>query len=282
MIVSGRSCIAETQSKEKKDTLRWGGAELVEVPAVPFKNPNNYVHIADRLAKRLIAEAGQTGMAGVLYANQWDNLANRRAHIETTGPEIWAQTGGKIDAFSCAMGTGGTLTGVGEFLRSKSPKIKICLTDPCGGAIYRYHPEGVLKAVGDSISEGIGQGRITGNMAGFKPDLAFEITDQIALPIMYDLLEHEGLCIGSSSAINVAGAMRVAKELGPGPTIVTVLADYGTRYASRIYNPSFLRSRNLPVPKWLDDTQKPSNAALLAAVKAVTMPVPPPTPAPAK
>lgn len=239
-------CIADTQSKEKKDALRWAGAQLVEVPAVPFKNPNNYVHIAQRLASSL----GQ----GVLYSNQWDNLANRRAHIETTGPEIWAQTEGKIDAFSCAMGTGGTLTGVGAFLKSKNSKVKVCLTDPRGAALVSYFRTGELKAQGDSITEGIGQGRVTGNMRDFTPDLSYEIPDTEALPVLYDLLEKEGLCLGGSSAINVAGAMRVAKDLGPGHTIVTILCDSGTRYASKLYNPSFLRSRNLPVPRWLDES----------------------------
>jgi len=252
-------CIANTQSQEKKDTLRWCGADLIEVPAVPFKNPNNYVHIATRLA----AELGD----GVLYANQWDNPANRRAHIEGTGPEIWEQTGGKIDAFSCATGTGGTLAGTAEYLRSMNPNIKIGLTDPCGAALVRYYNEGELKSVGDSISEGIGQGRITGNMQQFKPDFALEVSDHEALPVLFDLVEKEGLCLGSSSAINIAGAMRVAKLLGPGHTIVTVLADWGTRYASKIYNPTFLRGRNLPVPRWLDESRAKPVADLDERVK---------------
>lgn len=246
--------IADTQSIEKKNTLRWGGAQLLEVPAVPFKNPLNYVHVAERMAKQLREDAIREGRPPrVLYADQWGNLANRRAHFATTGPEIWEQTAGKVDAFSCATGTGGTLTGVGEYLRSKNKNIQICLTDPRGAVLVRHFNEGQLKSEGDSVSEGIGQGRITGNMGegGFRPDIALEVHDAPALAIAYDLLEKEGLCIGSSSAINVAGAMEVAKRLGPGHTIVTILCDSGTRYASKIYNPTFLRSRNLPVPNWL-------------------------------
>lgn len=254
-------CIANTNSQEKKDMLRLAGAELLEVPGCPFRNPNNYVHIASRLAEQLRAEGYR-----VLYANQWDNLANRNAHIEGTGPEVWAQTEGKVDAFACAVGTGGTLSGMGMYLRSKNPKVKIALTDPCGGAIYRYYKEGELKAVGDSISEGIGQGRVTGQLADFRPDLFYEIPDTEAFPVLYDLLENEGLCLGSSSAINVAGAIRVAKDLGPGHTIVTVLADSGNRYASKIFNPTFLRSRGLQVPRWLDETApRPAPLANLSA-----------------
>eukprot|EP00457_Paulinella_chromatophora_P010616 gb/GEZN01010725.1/.p1 GENE.gb/GEZN01010725.1/~~gb/GEZN01010725.1/.p1 ORF type:complete len:383 (-),score=42.31 gb/GEZN01010725.1/:36-1184(-) len=242
-------CIANTQSKEKIEALQFAGADVLQVPAVPYKNPNNYVHVAQRLAAKLSQERGGTG---VLYANQWDNLANRRAHIHSTGPEIWAQTGGKLHAFNCAMGTGGTLSGVTEFLKTKNKNIKSALTDPCGGALYRLFTEGELKSQGSSITEGIGQGRVTGNMVGLKPDLAYEISDEEALPVLYDLLRKDGFALGGSSGINVAGAMRVAKELGPGHTVVTILCDLGSRYASRIYNPEFLRSRGLMVPPWLD------------------------------
>jgi len=257
-------CIADTQSKEKKDMLRWAGATLVEVPAVPYSNPNNYVHVAKRVAAKL---------PGAVYANQWDNLANRQAHIETTGPEIWAQTGGKIDAFSCAIGTGGTLCGVGAFLRSKNPNIKIALTDPKGAALYNYYTKGELKSEGTSITEGIGQGRITGNLAAddFRPDLCYELSDEESLPVLYNLMQNEGLAMGTSSAVNIAGAMRVAQELGPGHTIVTVLCDLGSRYASKLYNPQFLRTRNLPVPPWLandetGDGQDSVGADLLSSV----------------
>lgn len=243
--------IGANQSQEKKDALVNAGAQLVEVPAVPYKNPNNYVHVAERLATKL---SEKHGGKGVLYANQWDNLANRRAHIMRTGPEIWAQTGGKLDAFSCAMGTGGTLTGVAEYLRQQTSEVKIALTDPCGAALVRYYNEGELRGEGDSISEGIGQGRVTGVMEGFSPDIALEVTDQVALPVIYDLMEKEGLNLGTSSAVNVAGAMEVARRLGPGHRIVTVLCDLGTRYASKMYNVNFLRSKGLPVPRWLDDT----------------------------
>lgn len=237
--------IAENQSIEKKNTLRHAGADLIEVPPVPFSNPNHFVHVAEKLAEAMGDKC--------FYADQWDNMANRQAHIETTGPEIFSQLDGKIDAFSCAMGTGGTLTGVGEYLRSQNSSIKICLTDPCGAALYRYYTEGELASEGTSISEGIGQGRVTGNMEGFQPDECYEIPDEEALPILYDLLEHEGLCLGSSTAINVAGAIRVAQDLGPGHTVVTMLCDAGTRYASRIYNPEFLKERSLPIPSWLND-----------------------------
>jgi len=242
----------------------------VEVPAVPFKNPNNYVHVAERLAAKLLKEKGGKD---VLYANQWDNLANRRAHIETTGPEIWAQTKGKIHAFSCATGTGGTLSGVGQFLKSKNKDIQICLTDPCGAVLYRHYKEGKSEAVGSSVTEGIGQGRITGNMKDFVPDLVYEIPDTDALPVLYDLMAQEGLCLGGSSAINVAGAMQVAKTLGPGHTIVTVLCDLGHRYASKLYNPDFLRSRSLPVPPWLDNRRvNPLKDELRHKLKEVVLP----------
>jgi len=242
-------CIASSQSEEKKNTLRRAGAHLVEVPAVPYRDPNNYVHVAKRLAEAI--ESNSEISYRSLYANQWDNLANRQAHEHGTGPEILAQTGGKIDAFSCAMGTGGTLTGVAKFLRSKLPDVKIGLTDPCGAAIYRYFKDGELRAEGSSISEGIGQGRITGNMEGFSPDLLFEIPDTEMMDVMLDLQRFDGLAVGGSSAINVAGAIRVAKELGPGHTVCTVLCDLGERYASKLYNEHFLHSKGLPVAPWL-------------------------------
>ena len=239
--------IPETQSQEKKDTLRLIGAELREVPAVPYKNPDNYVHVSERLAKELAAHQP----SGVLWANQWDNLANRNGHYTTTGPEIWEQTDGKVDGFICAIGTGGTLSGVGIFLKERNPKIRIGLADPVGAALYNYFKHGELKAEGSSITEGIGQGRITKNVEGTPVDAPYQIPDEEALPIIFDLVKHEGLCLGGSSGINVAGAIRLARELGPGKTIVTILADYGTRYQSKLFNPAFLRSKNLPVPDWL-------------------------------
>jgi cysteine synthase A len=239
--------IPETQSQEKKDTLRLVGAELREVPAVPYKNPDNYVHVSERLAKELAAHQP----SGVLWANQWDNLANRNGHYTTTGPEIWQQTDGKVDGFICAVGTGGTLSGVGIFLKERNPKIRIGLADPLGAALYNYFKHGELKAEGSSITEGIGQGRITKNVEGTPVDAPYQIPDEEALPIIFDLVKHEGLCLGGSSGINVAGAIRLARELGPGKTIVTILADYGTRYQSKLFNPAFLRSKNLPVPDWL-------------------------------
>jgi len=244
--------IPETQSQEKKDMLRLAGAELVEVPAVPYANPNNYVKVSGRLAERLAREEPN----GAVWANQFDNVANRQAHIETTGPEIWDQTGGTIDGFVCAVGTGGTLAGVGMALKARNPNVRIALADPMGAALYSYYTTGELKAAGSSITEGIGQGRITRNLEGAPVDLAFQIPDEEALPVLFDLLEHEGLCLGGSSGINVAGAIRLAKELGPGHTIVTVLCDYGTRYQSKLFNPAFLRSKNLPVPAWLDRTTR--------------------------
>jgi len=239
--------IPETQSQEKKDTLRLIGAELREVPAVPYKNPNNYVHVSERLAKELAASEAN----GVLWANQWDNLANRNGHYTTTGPEIWQQTDGTVDGFICAVGTGGTLSGVGIFLKERNPKIRIGLADPVGAALYNYFKHGELKAEGSSITEGIGQGRITKNVEGTPVDAPYQIPDEEALPIIFDLVKHEGLCLGGSSGINVAGAIRLARDLGPGKTIVTILADYGTRYQSKLFNPAFLRSKNLPVPDWL-------------------------------
>jgi len=240
--------IPETQSQEKKDMLRLAGAELVEVPAAPYANPNNYVKVSGRLAERLAKEDPN----GAVWANQFDNVANRDGHIRTTGPEIWEQTDGKLDGFICAVGTGGTLAGVGIALKERDPKIAIGLADPMGAALYSYYTTGELKASGSSITEGIGQGRITKNLEGAPVDVAFQIPDQEAVPIVFDLLEHEGLCLGGSSGINVAGAIRLAKHLGPGHTIVTVLCDYGTRYQSKLFDPAFLRSKNLPVPPWLD------------------------------
>jgi cysteine synthase len=240
--------IPETQSDEKKEMLRLAGAELIEVPAVPYKDPNNYVKYSGRLAEELAATAPH----GVIWANQFDNVANRRGHTETTGPEIWQQTGGKVDGFVCAVGTGGTLAGVGIALKDRNPRIRIGLADPLGAALYSYYTTGELKAEGSSITEGIGQGRITKNLEGAPVDVAYQISDAEAVTEVFDLLEHEGLCLGGSSGINVAGAIRLAKELGPGHTVVTVLADYGTRYQSRLFNPEFLRSKGLPVPPWLE------------------------------
>ncbi len=240
--------IPETQSQEKKDMLRLAGATLVEVPAVAYANPNNYVKVSGRLAEAL----AKTEPNGAIWANQFDNVANRQAHIDTTGPEIWEQTQGKVDGFICAVGTGGTLAGIGIALKERNKNIKIGLADPMGAALYSYYTTGELKAEGSSITEGIGQGRITANLVDAPVDAAFQIPDEEALPIVFDLLEHEGLCLGGSSGVNVAGAIRLAKELGPGHTIVTILCDYGTRYQSKLYNPEFLRSKNLPVPAWLE------------------------------
>ncbi|NIY78903.1 cysteine synthase A [Celeribacter sp. HF31] len=238
--------IPETQSQEKKDMIRLAGAELVQVPAAPYKNPNNYVRYSERLAAKL----AQSEPKGVIWANQFDNVANRQAHIETTGPEIWDQTGGKVDGFICAVGSGGTFAGVGMALQPKG--VKIGLADPMGAALYSYYKTGELTSEGGSITEGIGQGRITANLEGFTPDFAYQIPDEEALPVVFDLLEHEGLCVGGSSGINVAGAMRMAREMGPGHTIVTILCDYGTRYQSKLFNPEFLKEKQLPVPEWLD------------------------------
>jgi len=240
--------IPETQSVEKKDALRLLGAELVEVPAVPYRDPNNYVKISGRLAEQLAAEP-----AGAIWANQFDNIANRQAHVETTGPEIWQQTGGRVDGFICAVGTGGTLAGVGLALKARNPAIRIAAADPLGAAVYSWVKTGELKAHGSSITEGIGQNRVTANLDGAPIDDAYEISDEEMLPVLFDLLEHEGLCLGGSSGINVAGAMRLAQEMGPGHTIVTVLCDYGTRYQSKLFNPDFLRAKNLPVPRWLNE-----------------------------
>ena len=240
--------IPQTQSQEKKDMLRLAGATLVEVPAVPYANPNNYVKVSGRLAEEL----DRSEPNGAIWANQFDNVANRQGHIETTGPEIWEQTAGKVDGFICAVGTGGTLAGTGIALKRFNPAITVGLADPLGAALYSYYTTGTLKAEGSSITEGIGQGRITENLKGAPIDIAFQIADEEALPIVFDLLEHEGLCLGGSSGINVAGAIRLARHLGPGHTIVTILCDYGTRYQSKLFNPAFLREKSLPVPGWLE------------------------------
>jgi cysteine synthase A len=240
--------IPDTQSQEKKDVLRQYGADLREVPAVPYSNPNNYVKVSGRLAEAIAREH----KAGAVWANQFDNVANRRAHFETTGPEIWEQTAGRIDGFVSAVGTGGTLAGVGQYLKSRNSAIKIALADPMGAALYHWYTRGELKSEGSSITEGIGQGRITANLEGAAVDVAFQIPDDEAIPVIFDLLEHEGLLLGTSTGVNVAGAIRLARELGPGHTIVTLLCDGGQRYASRLFNPEFLRSKNLPVPRWLE------------------------------
>ena len=238
--------IPETQSQEKKDMLRLAGAELVEVPAAPYKNPNNYIRYSGRLAEEL----AKTEPNGAVWANQFDNVANRQAHVESTGPEIWEQTGGRVDGFICAVGSGGTLAGVAQALQPLG--VKIGLADPEGAALYSFYTEGELKSEGNSITEGIGQGRITANLEGFRPEFAYRIPESEALPVVFDLLEHEGLCLGGSSGINIAGAIRLARELGPGKTIVTILCDYGTRYQSKLFNPVFLRDKGLPVPGFLD------------------------------
>jgi len=240
--------IPQTQSQEKKDTLRLCGAELIEVPAVPYSNPNNYVKVSGRLA----AQLAKVESNGAIWANQFDNVANRQAHIDTTGPEIWRQTDGRVDGFVCAVGTGGTLAGVAMALKSRNKAVRIALADPMGAALYSYYTTGQLKSEGSSITEGIGQGRITKNLEDAPIDVAFQIPDAEAVPIIFDLLEHEGLCLGGSSGINIAGAVRLAKQLGPGHTIVTILADYGTRYQSKLFNPQFLREKHLPVPEWLE------------------------------
>jgi cysteine synthase len=240
--------IPDTQSQEKKDALRLLGAELIEVPAVPYANPNNYVKVSGRLAEQL----AQSEPNGAIWANQFDNVANREGHVRTTGPEIWAQTDGKVDGFTCSVGTGGTLAGVAMALKERNRNIKIAAADPMGSALFSYYTTGELKSQGSSITEGIGNGRITRNVDGAPVDLAYQIPDGEAVPIIFDLLEHEGICLGGSSGINVAGAIRLAGELGPGHIIVTVLADYGTRYQSKLFDPEFLRSKGLPVPAWLE------------------------------
>ncbi len=240
--------IPDTQSQEKKDTLRHMGAELIEVPAVPYKDANNYVKYSGRLADELNAKEPN----GAIWANQFDNVANRQIHIETTGPEIWNQTDGKVAGFVSAIGTGGTLAGVAAALRTRNPNVKIALADPPGAALFNYYKHGELKAEGSSITEGIGQGRVTANLEGFKPDEAFQIPDSEAIPFCFELLHDEGLCLGTSSGVNVAGAYHLARALGRGNIIVTILCDCGTRYASKLYNPAFLRSKGLPVPEWLE------------------------------
>ncbi|MGE0660291.1 MAG: cysteine synthase A [Reyranellaceae bacterium] len=237
----------ETQSQEKKDMLRLVGADLRLVPAVPYANPDNYVRYSGRLAE----EIAQSEPNGAIWANQFDNVANRDGHYRTTGPEIWDQTDGKVAGFTCSVGSGGTLGGVGLALKERNKDVRIVLSDPMGSALFGHYKNGQLKAEGSSITEGIGQGRVTKNLEGAPIDDAYRISDEEALPILYDLLQHEGLCLGGSSAINVAGAIRLAKELGPGHTVVTVLCDSGTRYQSKLFNPEFLRGKNLPVPAWL-------------------------------
>lgn len=256
LTVVGNACgyktvilMPDSQSQEKKDALRLLGAELILVPAVPYSNPNQYQHVARRLAEKLRRESDVT----VLYSDQWDNTANREGHLSSTGPEIWAQTDGKLDGFICSIGTGGTLSGVSEYLKSRNKQVIIGLADPLGTSMYHYFRDGVLESTdGDSITEGIGQGRITDNVAGAIVDESFLIPDEQALPVLFDVMQHDGLCLGGSSAINLAGAMLLAEKLGPGKTIVTVLCDSGFRYASKLWNPEFLRSKNLPVPSWLE------------------------------
>ena len=238
--------IPETQSKEKKDMIRLAGAELIEVPAVPYKNPNNYIKYSGRLAEKL----SETLPEGAIWANQFDNVANKQAHIDTTGPEIWRQTEKQVDGFICACGSGGTLAGVTEFLKPKG--VKVGLVDPMGAALYSYFTEGVLASEGGSITEGIGQGRITENLKGFSPDYAYQVEDKEALNIVFDMMENEGLCLGSSSGINIAGAKRLANDLGKGCTVVTILCDFGTRYQSKLFNPEFLRSKGLPTRNWMN------------------------------
>jgi cysteine synthase len=240
--------IPETQSQEKKDALRLLGAELIEVPAVPYRNPNNYVKLSGRLAEQL----ARTEPNGAIWANQFDNVANRDGHVETTAQEIWRQTDGKVDGFVSAVGTGGTLAGVSAGLKQKSNAVKVAIADPMGAALYSYYTTGELKSEGTSITEGIGQGRVTANLEGFSPDFAYQVPDDEALPIVFDLVLEEGLCLGGSSGINIAGAIRLARDLGPGHTIVTILCDYGNRYQSKLFNPDFLRSKNLPVPGWIE------------------------------
>jgi len=240
--------IPDTQSQEKKDMLRLCGADLREVPAVPYRDENNYVKFSGRLAEEL----AKTEANGAIWANQFDNVANRKGHYENTGPEIFEQTNGKVDAFICAVGTGGTLAGTGMALKERNPKIIISLADPLGAALHSFYTTGELSSCGGSITEGIGQGRITANLEDAPVDQSFQIPDEEALPICFDLLKEEGLCLGGSSGINVAGAIRLAQELGPGKTIVTILADSGVRYQSKLFNPVFLREKGLPVPEWME------------------------------
>jgi cysteine synthase len=240
--------IPQTQSQEKKDMLRQCGATLYEVPALPYRDPNHYVHVAGRLAEQL----ARTEPNGAIWAQQFDNVANRQGHQDTTGPEIWAQTEGRVDGFICSVGTGGTLAGVAAALRERNARVKIGLADPPGAALYSYYTTGELKMEGTSITEGIGQGRITRNLEGLEIDFACQVPDTETVETVFDLLQHEGLVLGSSSGINVAGAVRLARELGPGHVIVTALCDSGSRYASRLFNPEFLRAKQLPVPEWLE------------------------------
>jgi cysteine synthase len=256
--------IPDTQSQEKKDAIRALGAELVEVPAVAYRNPNNYVKYSGRLAERLDRELA----GGAIWANQFDNVANREAHIRTTAPEIWDETQGTVDAFVSAVGSGGTIAGVGAGLKARNKNVKIVLADPLGAALYGYYKTGVLKAEGSSITEGIGQGRITANLEGAVVDEAYQIPDEEALPIVFDLVVDEGLCLGGSTGINIAAAIRFARALGPGHTIVTVLCDYGTRYQSKLFNPEFLRAKNLPVPRWLTEPGRPLPTVFEEVVKA--------------
>ena len=239
--------IPDTQSQEKKDALRLLGVELIEVPAVPYKDPNNYVKLSGRLAEQL----AKTEKNGAVWANQFDNVANRQAHVEGTGPEVWAQTDGKVDGFVCAVGTGGTLGGIALALKERNRNIRIAAADPLGAAIYSWIKSGKLESHGGSITEGIGQGRVTANLDGAPIDDAYQVPDEEALPIIFDLLQHEGLCMGGSTGINVAGAIRMARDMGPGHTIVTILCDYGNRYQSKLFNPAFLREKGLPTPPWL-------------------------------
>jgi cysteine synthase len=237
----------ETQSQEKKDMLRLCGADLRLMPAVPYANPMHYARYSGTLAKEIAAKEPN----GAIWANQFDNIANRDGHYRTTGPEIWDQTEGKVDGFTCSVGSGGTLAGIGMALKERNANIKIALSDPMGSALYNWYANGALKAEGNSITEGIGQGRVTANLEGAPIDLAFQITDEEALPVLFDLIQHEGLVLGGSTAINVVGAMKLAKALGPGKIIVTILADGGQRYQSKLFNPAFLRERNLPLPPWM-------------------------------
>lgn len=263
--------IPETQSQEKKDMLRIAGATLVQVPAVPYRNPNNYVKYSGRLAESL----ARTNPGGAIWGNQFDNQANRRAHYETTGPEIWRQTGGKVDGFICAIGTGGTLAGTGKFLKDRNPNIRVGMVDPMGAALFSYFDNGILQSNGTSISEGIGQGRITGNLEGWGVptreggiiDFWCQATDEEALPLMYSLLKQEGLCMGASTGINITGAIKLAKEMGPGHTIVTILCDLGTRYQSKLFNVEFLKSKGLPYPKWLESDNEQDMPSMFQAVE---------------
>jgi cysteine synthase len=237
----------ETQSQEKKDMLRLCGADLRLVPALPYANPGNYVRYSETLAKEMAA----TEPNGAVWANQFDNVANRDGHYRTTGPEIWNQTDGKVAGFTCSMGSGGTLAGIAMALKERNPNVRIALSDPMGSAMYNWKMKGELKSEGNSVTEGIGQGRVTKNLEGAPIDTAYQITDEEALPVLFDLIEHEGLVLGGSTAINIVGAMRLAKDLGPGKTIVTILADGGSRYQSKLFNPTFLREKNLPLPPWM-------------------------------